>query len=453
MPVTIFPGNMKYKDNNGQYHDITGLQGDPGPAGPKGDPGETPDVSGKADKKDTVLETTLSRGRKANTTIGEGSIAFGYSNEANAPYASAFGNNTAAIGALSIANGYRTIANGFAMNASGQFNIPDNTYSEWIPGTPYVVGDKVVRNGTGYTCIRNTSSESFRLGSDWQSTSFTSDEKTAFVIGNGTGVNNRSNAMRVDYDGNEELAGDLTVNVGKANEVSVSELAEEVGAKYTKPSGGIPASDLASGVIPAVPVQDVQVNGTSILSNSVASIPIGSANEFGVIKAASTNGIAVSSGGVLLISTATESEIKNGANIRKPITPSNQNNSVFYGLAKAAGDSTQSSSSNTVGNYTETAKSKIHEMLDSPVTVSGSTPSITAKAGIRYLCGTVTEISITPPQSGIIDVVFTAGSNCVLTLPNTVKLPGWFDATALDSGTTYEINIADGVYGAVMAWT
>lgn len=42
---------------------------------------------------------------------------------------------------------------------------------------------------------------------------------------------------------------------------------------YSKPSGGIPASDLASGVIPAIPVQDVTVGGTSVVSNGTAVIP------------------------------------------------------------------------------------------------------------------------------------------------------------------------------------
>lgn len=42
---------------------------------------------------------------------------------------------------------------------------------------------------------------------------------------------------------------------------------------YQKPSGGIPAADIASGVIPSVPVQDVTVGGSSVLSGTTAVIP------------------------------------------------------------------------------------------------------------------------------------------------------------------------------------
>ena len=95
--------------------------------------------------------------------------------------------------------------------------------------------------------------------------------------------------------------------------------------------------------------------------------------------------------------------------------------------------------------------SAVRSVIDE--TVTGTTVTIVGVDNHRYLCGTVTEISITPPQSGIIDVVFTAGAACVLTLPNTVKLPDDFDATDLEQGTVYEINIADGVRGVVASWT
>ena len=89
-----------------------------------------------------------------------------------------------------------------------------------------------------------------------------------------------------------------------------------------------------------------------------------------------------------------------------------------------------------------------------PVTVSGSTPTINGMAGVRYICGEVSTISITPPQSGVIDVIFTSGTSpAVLTVPSTVKWANGFDPTSLDADTTYEINILDGVYGVVGTWT
>ena len=89
-----------------------------------------------------------------------------------------------------------------------------------------------------------------------------------------------------------------------------------------------------------------------------------------------------------------------------------------------------------------------------PVTVSGSTPSITAQANTRYVCGTVSTLTFTPSATGICDVRFTSGSTAtVLTVPITVLWPDWFDPSALEANTVYEINIMDGKYGAVAAWT
>ena len=86
-------------------------------------------------------------------------------------------------------------------------------------------------------------------------------------------------------------------------------------------------------------------------------------------------------------------------------------------------------------------------------TVTGATPTIIGVDNTRYMCGEVDTISITPPESGIIDVVFSCGSiPAVLTIPDTVKFPEWFDSTTLEADRTYEINILDGVYGLVTSW-
>ena len=103
--------------------------------------------------------------------------------------------------------------------------------------------------------------------------------------------------------------------------------------------------------------------------------------------------------------------------------------------------------------YVDDAISAATDPDGNVVTVTGSTPSITGESGKRYVCGTVDSISITPPSTGIIDVVFTSGTTPAVLTASDVVWPGWFNPNSLDASTTYEINIQDGIYGAVMAWT
>lgn len=91
------------------------------------------------------------------------------------------------------------------------------------------------------------------------------------------------------------------------------------------------------------------------------------------------------------------------------------------------------------------------------VSVSGTTPAITALPGVRYICGEVATLDITFPASGIVDVVFESGSTpTVLTITPptgvTVRWANGFDPTSLEANTTYEINIADGL-GVAGQWT
>lgn len=87
------------------------------------------------------------------------------------------------------------------------------------------------------------------------------------------------------------------------------------------------------------------------------------------------------------------------------------------------------------------------------VNVSGTTPTITAQADYRYVCGEVATLDFTPSSTGICDVVFTSGATAtVLTVPNTIKWANGFDPTSLEANTTYEINIMDGL-GVAVGWT
>ena len=110
-------------------------------------------------------------------------------------------------------------------------------------------------------------------------------------------------------------------------------------------------------------VDDVQINGTSIVTDGVANVPLAGLNTLGVVRVAADYGIGVTTTGRINTTQPTDAQIKEGAVVYRTITPVNQHKSVFYGLAKSAGDTTQSASSNAVGVYTEEAKIAIQKML------------------------------------------------------------------------------------------
>ncbi len=203
-----------------------------------------------------------------------------------------------------------------------------------------------------------------------------------------------------------------------------------------------------------------------LLNNYVKNTDYATYSTAGVVKVDSDWGIGIYDpawsggdyGNFLYLSPASSAQIKAGSTSYKAIVPNTQHESIFYGLAKASGDTTQSSSNNAVGTYTESAKSSISEMLNGSIAVSGTAPTIVAKAGIRYVCGEVLTLNITVPSTGIIDVVFTSGSSpTVLTItPPTGMTMKWsndFDPAILEANATYEINIMDGCLGVVGIWT
>lgn len=87
------------------------------------------------------------------------------------------------------------------------------------------------------------------------------------------------------------------------------------------------------------------------------------------------------------------------------------------------------------------------------ISVSGSTPSITAVPNARYICGEVSTLSFTPCAKGVCEVVFTSGSTATtLTVPNTVKWSDDFDPSDLDASTTYALNVLNGTMGVAAKW-
>ena len=333
------------------------------------------------------------------------------------------GMTTEAKGSSSHTEGMYTVANGNCVHAEGQYNIGDMflAYPDWAANTSYEVEDRVWYTDILLECTVANSDESFN-SAHWKTVNMNSN--FAHIVGNGTSNNARSNAYALDWDGNGHFMGDVYVG---ANADS---------------SGGTKL------------VKDVQVNGTSVASGGVANIPLASSSNVGVVKTGGGYGLAMQ-GNYIRTEKAPDSIIKNGSDNTRPIVCSNQHLSVFYGLAKAAGNTDQATY--TGSGYTEDAKSRISEMLSRPVSVSGTTPVITAKPGISYVCGEVSTLDITTPATGIVDIVFESGSTAtVLTVTPptgmTVKWPEWFDPTTLEANTTYELSVKDGVLAGVMYW-
>ena len=231
-----------------------------------------------------------------------------------------------------------------------------------------------------------------------------------------------------DYDEltNRPQIGGTTLTGNK----SLSDLgiasASDVSAKYTKPASGIPASDIAAGVIP---------DPTSIILDTAGS------GDTDKVWSASKTDSEVSS-----VKSALQ------AKYEKPSggIPSTD-------LASGVTDSLALANS---AYQKPSGGIPLTDLASNVTTVSGSTPSITGVAGFQYICGECSTLSITVPSSGCIDVLFESGSTAtVLTVTPTktgvsaIKWANGFDPTSLDANTTYEINILDGELGVGCSWT
>lgn len=135
----------------------------------------------------------------------------------------------------------------------------------------------------------------------------------------------------------------------------IDAIEDELSQKYEKPVGGIPASDL----------EDNYLTEHQDLSNYVQKTDYATKDgNYGLVKINVNKGLTIAeSDGTLITNTASDSEIKAGDNMYKPIVPGSSHQATFYSLAKAAGDTTQSQSDNEVGSYTNEAKIAIKNMI------------------------------------------------------------------------------------------
>lgn len=156
-------------------------------------------------------------------------------------------------------------------------------------------------------------------------------------------------------------------------------ISEDTGTwfEYSEEYGGFVDTGVKAGSESTV--DDVTIGGVSIVDGGVAKVPLANTTTAGVLKIASPFSVNPQQG-TLALAMATAANVKAGTENTRPIASNLTRNVAFYGLAKAAGDSTQSASSNAIGLYTETAMQKVQEMLGIVVLTQAEYDALTVKS-------------------------------------------------------------------------
>ena len=130
-----------------------------------------------------------------NTSSGNSSLAVGYQNTASASAAHAEGRSTVASGQCAHTEGYATEASGYQSHAEGHGTQATARYN-------HVFGEYNISD-PGFTAANARGSY-------------------IEIVGNGDDAQNRSNARTLDWNGNEVLAGTLTVGSDPTSNMEVA---------------------------------------------------------------------------------------------------------------------------------------------------------------------------------------------------------------------------------------
>lgn len=169
----------------------------------------------------------VTAGQKSGTTLGTKATAEGYNNTASGVRSHAEGANNTSSGSYSHAEGYYTTASGDYSHVEGRYTIAQSA-------SQHVFGEYNIADTQGSNQAKGTYVE---------------------IVGNGSAINKRSNARTLDWNGNEVLAGKLTVGTGPTNNMDVATKQYVDNAiptvptnisSFTNDSGYLTASDIAS---------------------------------------------------------------------------------------------------------------------------------------------------------------------------------------------------------------
>ena len=188
----------------------------------------------------------------ADYAVSEGSIT-----RANGQSSHAEGNSTRANGQCSHAEGSATFANGYASHGEGiSCSISEDAMCGHAEGLGCKTEGRYAHSEGHNTQAMGENSHTDGLGSyaayrsqhvfgEYNTEDSKSDATASNrgnyveIVGNGADKNSRSNARTLDWSGNEELAGDITIKKGSSGEKKVSDIVSDVtGLKSHFPSTG-----------------------------------------------------------------------------------------------------------------------------------------------------------------------------------------------------------------------
>ena len=172
-----------------------------------------------------------------NHAAGSNSHAEGSKTNATANSAHSEGNLSTASGQASHAEGYNTTASGFAAHAeggdtqtAGNYAHAEGRYSSATGACSHAEGRQTTASGTnshssGRETVANSRSQTAFGEYNAVDPGFTTASTRGTyieIVGNGADAQNRSNARTLDWNGNEVLAGTLTVGSDPTSNMEVA---------------------------------------------------------------------------------------------------------------------------------------------------------------------------------------------------------------------------------------
>ena len=168
-----------------------------------------------------IITNSISLGRKADTTIGQYSVATGNEVTASGIRSHAEGNYTVASGSSSHAEGSNTEASGNISHAEGYHTTASENYSH-AEGY-YTRASGNTSHAEGSHTIAASASQ--HIQGKWNIED--AADTYAHIVGNGEANYARSNAYTLDWDGNAWFAGNVTVGADK-KELAIQEDVDSV---------------------------------------------------------------------------------------------------------------------------------------------------------------------------------------------------------------------------------